>query len=91
MSGVEFILGGSCYRLTLQEASVLHDWLDESESPARQELATAIRNEATFMRRPTVRLDLDDIAVLRPALCGEYLGELPGLEVIRAELCEQAA
>ncbi len=91
MSGVEFILGGSRYPLTLQEASVLHDWLDESESPARQELAAAIRYEATFMRRPTVMLDLADTAVLRSALCNEYLGELPGLELIRAALCEEAA
>jgi hypothetical protein len=91
VSGVVFILGDNCYRLTLQEASILHDWLDESESPPRQELAAAIRYEATFMRRPTVRLDLDDIAVLRSALCAEYLGEFPGLELIRTELCEQAA
>jgi hypothetical protein len=91
VSGVDFILGVSCYPLTLQEASVLHDCLDESESPARQELAAAIRYEATFTRRPTVRLDLDDIALLRSALCAEYLGELPGLEMIRTALCEQAA
>ena len=91
MSGVDFVLGGSCYRLTLQEASVLHDWLDESESPARQELAAAIRYEAAFTQRPTVLLGFDEIAVLRSALCAEYLGELPGLEMIRTELCEQAA
>ena len=91
MSGVEFILGGSRYALTLREASVLHDWLDESESPARQELAAVIRYEATFMRRPTVVLGSDDVTVLRSALCSEYLGELPGLESVRAALCEQAA
>lgn len=91
MSGVEFILAGSRYPLTLHEASVLHDWLDESESPARQELAAAIRYEATFMRRPTVMLDLDHIAVLRSALCNEYLGEFPGLELIRTALCAEAA
>ena len=91
MSAVEFILGATRYRLTLHEASVLHDWLDERESPARQRLAAAIRYEATFMRHPTVSFDLDDIAILRSALCAEYLGELPGLELIRAALCEQAA
>jgi hypothetical protein len=36
-------------------------------------------------------LDLADTAVLRSALCNEYLGELPGLELIRAALCEEAA
>jgi hypothetical protein len=91
MSAVELILGDTRYSLTLHEASVLHDWLDESESPPRQELAAAIRYEATFMRRPTVMLSPDDVAVLRSALCNEYLGEFPGLEAIRAALCEQAA
>jgi hypothetical protein len=43
------------------------------------------------MRHPTVTFGFEDIAVLRSALCAEYLGELPGLELIRAELCEQAA
>jgi hypothetical protein len=91
VSGVQFILGDRRYRLTLHEASVLHDWLDESESPARRGLAAAIRHEATFRRDPTVSLDLDDIAILRSALCAEYLGELPGLKLIRTALCEQAA
>ena len=91
MSEVELILGGTRYSLTLHEASVLHDWLDESESPARQELAATVRYEATFMRRPMVMLDRDDIAVLRSALCNEHLGALPGLEAIQAALCEQAA
>jgi hypothetical protein len=91
MSKVELILGGTRYSLTLHEASVLHDWLDESESQARQELAATIRYEATFMRRPTVILGIDDITVLRSALCNEYLGELPGLEAIRSALCEEAA
>jgi hypothetical protein len=91
MSLVELILGGARYPLTLHEASILHDWLDESESPARQELAAAIRYEATFMRRPTVMLNLDATAVLRSALCNEYLGEHLGLEAIRTALCEKAA
>jgi hypothetical protein len=91
MSEVELILDGTRYSLTLHEASILHDWLEESESPARQELAAAIRYEATFMRRPMITLDLDDIAVLRSVLCNEYLGELPVLEAIRATLCEEAA
>jgi hypothetical protein len=43
------------------------------------------------MRRPTVILGIDDITVLRSALCNEYLGELPGLEAIRSALCEEAA
>jgi len=91
MSGVQFILGDRRYELTLHEASVLHDWLDESESPARRGLAAAIRYEATFMADPTVSFGLEDIAILRSALCAEYLGELPGLGLIRSALCEQAA
>jgi hypothetical protein len=89
-AGIDLHFDAARYPLTLHEASVLHDLLDEMASPAAHELAALIRAEVTFRPQPRLTLNPNDIAVLRSALCNELLIRFPGLESIRTVLCAAA-